>query len=378
MLTPKDMQNQADKISDIYSALEDSIFKRIIQVLSNSRYSEVTQNNVLLWQAEQLKKMGMLNHQVIELLANETKKSQKEIEQLIQKNGYTIVNQIDRQLEKIMHKEVPVTKEIENMLDSLVNQTFLDLNNNVNQTLITTNYGENRVSRVFQEIIKKSTLEVISGLKTHEKAIRDNVYKWVDNGINSSFIDRAGHEWSMETYTRMVINTTSHRTYNDLRLKRMKDFDCVTARMSSHACARKACAYIQGQVVNVVPMSDDRANAYYDSIYNHGYGEPNGTQGINCKHILYPFVPDVNTNNELKIDPEEAIKNGEIQQKQRKFEQDIRHQKKRLLVAQELDDETMQSKCQAVILAKQKALRELISSHEFLNRDYNREQIQSS
>lgn len=372
------MQNQADKISDIYSALEDSIFKRIIQVLSNSRYSEVTQNNVLLWQAEQLKKMGMLNHQVIELLANETKKSQKEIEQLIQKNGYTIVNQIDRQLEKIMHKEVPVTKEIENMLDSLVNQTFLDLNNNVNQTLITTNYGENRVSRVFQEIIKKSTLEVISGLKTHEKAIRDNVYKWVDNGINSSFIDRAGHEWSMETYTRMVINTTSHRTYNDLRLKRMKDFDCVTARMSSHACARKACAYIQGQVVNVVPMSDDRANAYYDSIYNHGYGEPNGTQGINCKHILYPFVPDVNTNNELKIDPEEAIKNGEIQQKQRKFEQDIRHQKKRLLVAQELDDETMQSKCQAVILAKQKALRELISSHEFLNRDYNREQIQSS
>ncbi|BAK21846.1 minor capsid protein [Melissococcus plutonius ATCC 35311] len=277
-----------------------------------------------------------------------------------------------------MHKEVPVTKEIENMLDSLVNQTFLDLNNNVNQTLITTNYGENRASRVFQEIVKKSTLEVLSGLKTHEKAIRDNVYKWVDNGINSAFIDRAGHEWSMEAYTRMVINTTSHRTYNDLRLKRMSDFDCVTARMSSHACARKACAYIQGQIVNVVPMNDERANDHYDSIYNHGYGEPDGTQGINCKNILYPSLPGANTNNESKIDPKEAIKNGEIQQQQRKLERDIRYRKKRLLAAQELDDEIMQSKCKAVILAKQKTLRELISSHEFLNRDYNREKIQSS
>ncbi|BAK21847.1 minor capsid protein [Melissococcus plutonius ATCC 35311] len=70
MLTPEDMQNQADKISNIYSALEDSIFKRIIQVLNNSGYSEVNQENVLLWQVEQLKKMGMLNNQVIELLAN--------------------------------------------------------------------------------------------------------------------------------------------------------------------------------------------------------------------------------------------------------------------------------------------------------------------
>jgi len=377
VLTPEDMQKQANAISAIYSSLEDKIFQQIIHALTDSRFSTVTKENVLLWQAEQLKKMGMLNHQVIHLLAKETKKTKKEIEQLIRGNGHLIIDQVDKQLAEVMHKKVPVSEEIEQMLDSLLNQTFLDLNNNVNQTLITTNYGENRVMRTYQEIIKQSTLEVISGLKTHENAIRENIYRWVEQGIKSSFIDRAGHEWSLEAYTRMVINSTSHRTYNDLRLKRMKDFDCVTARMSSHACARKDCAYIQGQVVNVVPMEDVRSDSRYDSIYNHGYGDPGGTQGINCKHILYPFIPNVNTNNEQPIDPEEAIKNGEIQQQQRKLEREIRYKKKQLLAAQELEDKSRQSQCQGIILAKQKALRELIKENDFLHRDYHREQIQS-
>ncbi len=38
----------------------------------------------------------------------------------------------------------------------------------------------------------------MTGLKTHEKAAKDNVYKMVDMGIKSSFVDKAGREWSME------------------------------------------------------------------------------------------------------------------------------------------------------------------------------------
>ena len=97
--------------------------------------------------------------------------------------------------------------------------------------------------RAYQAILKQSNPRIQTGLKTHEKAVRDNVYKMVDMGIKSGFVDKAGREWSMEAYSRTVIQSTSHRTFNDLRLKRMEDFDCVTALMSSpSSSSRSLCA----------------------------------------------------------------------------------------------------------------------------------------
>ncbi|EOI54805.1 phage minor capsid protein [Enterococcus gilvus] len=378
MITQDKMQRDADSITNIYSELEDRIFTIIIKALKQSRFENVEKEDVLLWQAKQLSKMGVLNENVIDLLASYTGETQEAIEQLIKGNGVKVVNEIDRELERMVHKSVPVSDDVNKILDSLVRQTFKDLNNNVNQTLITTNFNENAVMRAYQAILKQSTLESMTGLKTHEKAIRDNVYKMVDMGIKSGFVDKAGREWSMEAYSRTVIQSTSHRTFNDLRLKRMEDFDCVTALMSSHPSARKACATIQGDWVLVVPKNKAPDEfKHLPSIYDHGYGDPDGTQGINCKHILYPGRPDINTNNQPQYDADEAQENAEIQQKQRKLERDIRYQKKRMNAALELEDPETVQMCKQVISDKQKQLRELINDNEFLVRDYSREQIQS-
>lgn len=378
MITPDKMQRDADSVTNIYSELEDRIFNIIIKALKQSRFENVEKEDVLLWQAKQLSKMGVLNENVIDLLASYTGETQEAIEQLIKGNGVKVVNEIDRELERMVHKSVPVSDDVNEILDSLVRQTFKDLNNNVNQTLITTNFNENAVMRAYQAILKQSTLESMTGLKTHEKAVRDNVYKMVDMGIKSGFVDKAGREWSMEAYSRTVIQSTSHRTFNDLRLKRMEDFDCVTALMSSHPSARKACATIQGDWVLVVPKNKAPDEfKHLPSIYDHGYGDPDGTQGINCKHILYPGRPDINTNNQPQYDADEAQENAEIQQKQRKLERDIRYQKKRMNAALELEDPETVQMCKQVISNKQKQLRELINDNEFLVRDYSREQIQS-
>ncbi|EMF0558211.1 TPA: phage minor capsid protein [Enterococcus faecium] len=378
MITPEKMQKTANSIINIYSELEDRIFTIIIKALKHSRFQDVAKEDVLLWQVNQLSKMGTLNDKVIDLLASYTGETQEAIEQLIKGNGVKIVDEIDRELERMVHKSVPVSNDVNKILDSLVRQTFKDLNNNVNQTLITTNFNENAVMRAYQAILKQSTLESMTGLKTHEKAIRDNVYKMVDMGIKSGFVDKAGREWSMEAYSRTVIQSTSHRTFNDLRLKRMEDFDCVTALMSSHPSARKACATIQGDWVLVVPKNKAPDEfKHLPSIYDHGYGDPDGTQGINCKHILYPGRPDINTNNQPQYDADEAQENAEIQQKQRKLERDIRYQKKRMNAALELEDPETIQMCKQVIANKQKQLRELINEHDFLVRDYSREQVQS-
>ncbi|MCO5442026.1 phage minor capsid protein [Enterococcus faecium] len=378
MITPEKMQKTANSIINIYSELEDRIFTIIIKALKHSRFQDVAKEDVLLWQVNQLSKMGTLNDKVIDLLASYTGETQEAIEQLIKGNGVKIVDEIDRELERMVHKSIPVSDDVNKILDSLVRQTFQDLNNNVNQTLITTNFNENTVIRAYQAILKQSTIESMTGLKTHEKAVKDNVYKMVDMGIKSGFVDKAGREWSMEAYSRTVVQTTSHRTFNDLRLQRMEDFDCVTAFMSSHPAAREACAPIQGGWVLTVPKNEAPEEfKHLPSIYDHGYGEPSGTQGINCTHILYPGRPDVNTNNQPRYDPEEVQRNAEIQQKQRRLERDIRYQKKRMNAALELEDPETVQMCKQVIANKQKQLRELINEHEFLVRDYSREQVQS-
>lgn len=375
MITPNTMQQQADNITNIYARLEQNIFKLLISEISKSDYQNLTADNILAWQIDQLDKMHYLVDEVIKLVAKTNKISEKELRNMIKNNGYQIVSEIDNQLAKIMDKQVKVGPEIDNMLDSLIKQTFLDINNNVNQTLITTNYENNRAMRTFQDIVKQSTLEVTSGLKTPEKAVKDNIYKWVDKGIQTRLIDKGGHGWSLESYSRLVVNATAHRTFNDLRLKRMHDFNMGQAVMSSHAAAREACASIQGKVVNVVTDDNPAYNPKYDSIYNHGYGTPSGCFGINCAHTLTPFDPKANTNVEQQYDPQEAIKRGQEQQKQRGMERAIRASKKKLAAAQQLKDDSMVSSMKSRISNQQKNLREFIKDKDYLGRDYSREQI---
>ena len=135
----------------------------------------------------------------------------------------------------------------------------------------------------------------------------------------------------------------------------------------------------------MVPPNDPQYNPKYDSIYNHGYGEASGTLGINCHHIFYPFSEDTNTNNQHPtVTPEEAIKNASLQQKQRQYERSIRDAKKRLLAAQELEDDKAILKAKTLIRSRQKRLRELIATtnkeegQQILARDYNREQISNT
>lgn len=376
------LDQDTNNIANLYSNLEDKIFSEIIKVLQRGHYEDVTQDNVVQWQAQQLSQMGALTKRVIDLMADFDGISPSEIETILKQDGYEILDEVSQELKYSGQVNQPISDESFNMLDSMVRQTTDTLNNTINQTLLSRNYGVNPVMRTYQEILKRSTIETVTGLKTHDRAVKDAIYQQLDKGIEV-MRDKSGRAWSLEGYTRMVLTTTSNRTYNDLRTKRMQEFGQVLCLMSSHPNSREACAYIQGKVVNIVPTDDPNYNDKYDSIYNHGYGEPAGTLGINCRHKLFPFTPGVNVNNMTQYNPKEAIRNGNLRQKQRYYERSIRDAKKRLKVAEELEDEQMITHTKTLIAARQKKLREYIKEtnrmygkkHDILTRDYAREQV---
>lgn len=279
MITQDSMMKDANAAVDIYSKLEQDIYAQIIHTLKTTKFDTVDSDNVLKWQVEQLSKMGVLNKQVVEMVAKFTGKSKAAIEGLVEDNGLQIVDEVDSTLSDQLHKKVAVDDDIRDTISSMKNQTWRDLDNTVNQSLLSTNYHDNAAMRTYQDIIKQTTMETVVGLKSHERALKDTVYKMVDAGIKSPLVDKGGHRWSLEGYSRTVIQTTAHRTFNNLRLKRMQDFGTTLAVMSAHPASREACAPIQGHVVNLTEPGSDSYNSKYDSIYNHGYGTPAGTQG---------------------------------------------------------------------------------------------------
>lgn len=369
------MNNNADQISDYYAGLQQRIFYKIIRATQSESLTATDRTSVDEWRLKMLSKMGALTSDTIKLVTQFSKKSEKDIRSLVQKDGLQVAKDINSQLSSMLNKKVSISDDIQQIINGYTAQTFKDIDNNVNQTLLSTNYSQNGADKTFQDIVNKTALEVQTGLKTPQRALADNIYKWRDEGIKSNLVDKGGHRWSLEGYTRTVLNSTAGRTFNDVRIQSMCDFKSPLAVMSSHPMSRKACAYIQGHIVNIVAPSDPLYNDKYDSIYNHGYGTPAGTLGINCAHHLYPYIEGVSHNYQTQYDPEEAQKNADVQAKQRYYERSIRSLKYDLDLAEKMNDKEGQGNIKSRITNYQAKLRDIVNQNDFLNRQYDREQI---
>ena len=374
-------EQAASKISDYYQALEQQIFALIVDALKKGDYKHVDQKDVVMWQAQQLQKIGQLNHETAKLIAQKDGLSQQAVEDMIKFHGMAITDEIDSQLERLTGKHLGVSSEVSMLVSGIAQQTWTDLQNNVNESLVSRNNGQSAVTKAYRQVLTESTTATVTGLMTHKDAVDSAMYRIVDKGLPTNLTDKAGRNWSLEGYTRMVVNTTVNRTFNEVRLQRMSDFGMHLALMSSHPNSRPACAPIQGHVVNLVSPSDPDFDPHYDSIFNHGYGEPAGTQGINCRHILFPYEPGVSENHQPEYDPGEAIANGKLVQQQRARDRAIRDAKKRLAVAEQLGDDKMISQSKTLLQARQAKLRDFIKETNagrdtpLLTRDYAREKI---
>lgn len=372
------MLAKADKIADYYVKLQQKIFYLLIDSFKTTRPELINQDDpdsILEWRLRALSKIGALTKDTIKIVSNTSGKSESYIYDLIKDDGLEVAKDINAELSDALKQNKPISPEVNSIISSYAAQTFRDINNNVNQSLLSTNYSKNGAVRAYQDIINQTVLEVQTGLKTPDRALKDNIYKWRDNGIKTNLVDKAGHNWSLEGYTRTVIRTTAARTYNDLRIQSMKDFDSVLATMSSHPASRPACAPIQGKIVNIVPRESPRCDPEYPSIYDYGYGKPSGCFGINCGHKLYPYIKGVSHNFQKQYDPKEAIEKQKIQQKQRYYERNIRRLKYDLDLARRQNDVASERKFSQAIRGYQAKLRDLVKNNDFLTRQYDREQI---
>lgn len=374
---PKVTQNQLTMaqaaISDVYTHLEQQVFSDFVKRLKTHPFDGQTVDDALRWQMQTLNDLHLVNDDLIKAVSAATGSAKGKLTNLFKVAGYQVAEQEYAKLAKSTGVVKPNTTE--QVLDGYLKQTFLDLDNNVNQTLITTNYGENTAMQAFQQIVKETTANVITGLRTPERAIADTIYKWRGKGISTALIDRGEHKWSLESYARMVVNTTSNRAFQAVRDQAAADYGVDTFLMSSHAASRPACAPIQGKTVTTrtTGFTAPESGEYFYPLDSFGYGEPGGTFGINCHHIKWPYIPGVNTNNQEQFDTADSIQKGNVVQTQRALERRTRFYKNQQVLAEQLGDDVGVLKYKQLVHKQQMALRQLVKNNDFLSRDYSRE-----
>lgn len=369
-ITPYQLDLWSGNMSELYQSLEGEIIRQIIRRL-NRGSSDIT-----IWQAQKLQELHLFNNDVSRYLSEVTSVAEPEIQRMFEDAGNEIVQDVDKAMP---YDKKAMPNNLDETMRAYYNQSWSDINNYVNQTLVTTAYGTGTAAMAYQNTLNKTSAMFNTGLYTFEQSLERAVNELAQKGINSMFVDKGGNTWSLERYVRTVLKSTLGNTYDTLRKDRMSEYGVYTVVVTSHAGAREACSIIQGNVVDLRYPEDLPDNWPYKSIYDESWGaryeEASGHRGINCAHLHIVYIPGVSTNNQPKFDEELNAEVAKARDTQRRIEREITKYKKNLMVAEEMGSETV-GYWRQMVSRRQKAMHEhLAENGEYLSRNYKREKV---
>ena len=361
---------QASNVAGIYHQLALDLFDNVVERVTE-RGTVYLDKQPYIWQLEKMQQMHMLNEENLKLISKYSGVAEEQLRYIVENEGLKLYTETKQQLlEDLGRGPAGNSNHIQEILADYASQAVGDIHNLINTTL------PKAVIGAYQGIIEQSVARVVTGLSTADKAISDTVMKWQEKGFQG-FQDSAGRNWKIDNYARMVIKTTTYRTFREMRTRPAEELGIDTFYYSKKSSAREMCAPLQHQIVTHGPARTEKGERIL-SLEDYGYGKPGGCLGIHCGHMLTPFIPGANYKPDLgedveSITPEQAIENANAEAKQRALERSIRANKEKLHVAEKLGDKELIDKYKSKIGTQNAALKDYIDKHPFLHRDYARE-----
>lgn len=361
---------QASNVADIYHQLALDLFDNVVKRVTE-RGTVYLDKQPYIWQLEKMQQMHMLNEENLKLISKYSGVAEEQLRYIVENEGLKLYTDTKQQLlEDLGRGPAGNSNHIQEILADYANQAVGDIHNLINTTLPMSVIG------AYKGIVEQSVARVVTGLSTADKAISDTVMKWQEKGFQG-FKDSAGRNWKIDNYARTVIKTTTYRTYREMRTRPAEELGIDTFYFSKKASARKSCAPLQHHIVTTGHARTEHGE-HILALSDHGYGRPEGCLGINCGHMLTPFIPGANYKPDLgedvtEVTPEQAEENANAEAKQRALERSIRQSKEFLHVAEKLGDQELIDKYKSKVRIQQGAMRDYLRQHPFLHRDYARE-----
>lgn len=363
---------QASNVADIYHQLALDLFDNVVERVTE-RGMVYLDKQPYIWQLEKMQQMHMLNEENLKLISKYSGVAEEQLRYIVENEGLKLYTDTKQQLlEDLGHGSAGNSNHIQEILADYANQAVGDIHNLINTTLPMSVIG------AYKGIVEQSVARVVTGLSTADKAISDTVMKWQEKGFQG-FKDSAGRNWKIDNYARTVIKTTTYRTYREMRTRPAEELGIDTFYFSKKASARKSCAPLQHHIVTTGHARTEHGE-HILALSDYGYGRPEGCLGINCGHMLTPFIPGANYKPDLgedidSVSPEQAEENANAEAKQRAIERSMRANKEKLHVAEKLGDKELIDKYKSKISTQNAALKDYIDKHPFLKRNETREKL---
>src|SRR5690625_718415 len=193
MLKPKVTPHQLDlwtgNMSELYQSLEGEIIRIMIKHLKGGS------EDITRWQAQKLADLRLFNSEVTKLLSEVTNVAENEIRRMFEETGITLVEDIDRAMP--FDKLAP-PNNLDNVMRGYFNQSWSEIDNYVNQTLVTTNYGQGTATRAYTDVLNRTSAAFNTGLYTLEQSVELSVMQLEQEGIKSKLIDIFVLKWILD------------------------------------------------------------------------------------------------------------------------------------------------------------------------------------
>ena len=363
-----------ERIISIYSRLE---YALIIEIAKRfDVYDSI--GGSLEWQIKKLEELGALNADAVKLIAQFSKRSEKEI--IIMLNEAKFINIDFDLLTKAFDagaiKISPLTLMENTAFTRLIESTYKELGDTFR--LIQTKAFES-TKQAYMDVINRSYVEVATGTYDYGTSIKRAVNRMAQQGITAATYKRGERiiNYSIEGAVRRDTLSAVNKLANASALQAVNELGAKYVETSMHIGARvhptnpiANHAGWQGKVFKV-----NGSDKYPNLKESTGYPDDIlGLGGVNCRHRIFPFFPGISVPKRKTFTDEENKKAYELSQKQRALERQMRTLKKRHAAAKAIGDKETAQALKKKITAKSDEIDKFCKDNN-LRRDYSRELV---
>lgn len=289
------------------------------------------------WHAEKLAELNAVTEDNKKIIASKANRTKEEVDTLFTSMGYETVEDDEKIYKKALNKgyltNTPPPIEKSKPIDRIIKKGIKGSEKSIN--LVNTKALQSS-NKEFLKIVNTAFIEVDSGIYSYQTSIRRAVAKLADKGITGqTYKTEAGNiiNYQMDAAVRREVVTASLQTARDVQDERAKEYGSDLIEVTSHIGARPKCAHDQGEI-----YSNSGDSKKHKARSETSEGDADGLFGINCRHQFYPFFQGI-SNKTFEPEPlKENAKVYEESQTQRYLENEVKKEKRRLIVFDETKD----------------------------------------
>lgn len=345
-ITPEYVQAAGEYLTPLYQDLEDYVIQKICEQLKISGEANATALELI----RELQRRGLDLKEIEKRIRKTLGISQKELNNIFQDaitRNELFYGDVLNKMELVGEAYQLEAMRLE--ADAIARQTmgeFVNLTQSMGFAIQDTSGAVNfyPIKEAYQKALDKAAVQVLSGADSYDVAIRQAVKSLSDSGIQ--VVDyESGHHDRIDVAARRAVMTGVVQISSKYTEQMAEDIPTPYREVSAHSGARDVDKpnpwsnhkKWQGRVYSV------RDGDKYPSIYAVcGWGQVDGLEGANCRHVHHPFWDGISkrsyTDEELEdIDPQPFTYQGkeythyQATQQQRKIERALRAVKRRML-----------------------------------------------